>query len=393
MPDRTHNPPVRPERCPPAGVFRAYLDHELAGAELSTVQAHLTGCRPCADRLERLQAGSALVYDALGGLQVPEPATRAAWQRFQAHRQARPSHSMHERIAAMWQTLRYRHWRVALASLVLVAALVSVMAIEPVHAGAARLLSIFRVQKIAVIEVDPSNLDNLKSFQEKIFTKPETTPSKTTDVANAGAADSAAGYKVLIPDNVEAIAGPRTSFVVKGAFTASSTVNLAAARALFESAGLSTDALPAGKDSLPLTAHIPAVVSMRYGSGATAVTIVQGPSPEVNVPDGLDTKALAKAGLQLLGMPASQAADLSESIDWATTLVVPVPQDAATVQQVDVRGTTGYLLTEKPGGSAHRGRGDGPEGPTLFWEANGMLYAVNGNLSLEDLVGIANSLK
>jgi anti-sigma factor RsiW len=396
MPDRTFGPLSRAERCPPAGVLHAYLDHELAGVELSAVEAHLAGCPPCAAQLKTLQAGSALVYEALGRVQAPEPATRAAWHRFEARRQARQSYPMNERLATMWQTLRYRHWRVALASLVLVGALVSIMAIDPVRAAAAQFLSIFRVQKIAVIQVDPSKMDSLKNFQEQIFSKPQVTPSKATDVASADAADSAAAYKVLMPDNVEAIAGPRTKFVVEGAYTASTTVNLAAARALFQSAGLSTDALPAGKDSLPLTASIPAVVTMRYGSGATAVTIVQAPSPEVNVPDGLDTKALAKAGLQLLGMPADQAADLSNSIDWATTLVVPVPQNAATVQQVNVHGTTGYLLTEqKNAGNSARSEkgGDQPGGPTLFWETNGMLYAVNGNLSLQNMVSIANSLK
>lgn len=395
MPDRTLDPISRPDRCPPAGALRAYLDHELTDVELSTVEAHLAGCRPCVTQLQTLQAGSALVYEALGRVQAPEPATRAAWHRFEARRQARQSHPLNRRLATMWQTLRYRHWRVALASLVLVAALVAVMAIDPVRTAAAQFLGIFRVQRIAVIQFDPSKMDSLQSFQEQIFSKPQVTPSKAADVSGPDAADRAAGFKVLMPDKLEAIAGPRTKFAVEGAYTASTTVNLAAARALLQSAGLSTDAIPAGKDSLPLTARIPAVVTMRYGSGATAVTIVQAPSPEVDVPDGLDTKALGKAGLQLMGLPAGQAADLSNSIDWATTLVVPVPQNAATVQQVNVRGTTGYLLTEQksaPSSARSEKGGDQASGPTLVWETNGMLYAIQGNFSLQALVGIANSL-
>jgi hypothetical protein len=393
MPDRTLDPISRPNRCPPAGTLRAYLDRELSDVELSAVEAHLAGCRPCVAQLQTLQAGSALIYEALGRVQAPEPATHAAWHRFEARRQARQSQPLNGRLDTMWQTLRYRHLRVALASLVLVAALVAVMAIDPVRTAAAHFLGIFRVQKIAVIQFDPAKMTSLKGFQEQIFSKPQVTPSNSADVASPDAAGSAAGFEVLMPANLEAIAGPRTKLAVETAYTAKTTVNLAAARALFESAGLSTKALPAGKDSLPLTARIPAVVTMRYGSGATAVTIVQAPSPEVDVPDGLDTKALAQAGLQLMGLPAGQAADLSNSIDWATTLVVPVPQNAATVQQVDVRGTTGYLLTEQKSTVSSKTAGNQASGPTLFWESNGMLYAVQGNRSLPTLVGIATSLK
>ncbi len=396
MADRTLHLLSRPGRCPSAGVLRSYLDHELADLEQTAVAAHLAGCQACATQLHTLQAGSALVYAELGRIQTPEPSLRGAWRRFEARRQSRQSYPVTERLATMWHTIRDRHWRVSLASLLLVAALVAVMAIDPVRAAATQLLSIFRVQKIAVIQFDPSKLESLKGFEDQIFSKPQTTPTKATDVTSTAAAESAAGYKVLVPDNAEAIAGPRSKFVVDGAYSATSTVDLAAARALFQAAGLSTDAIPAGKDSLSLTAKIPPVVTLRYGSGASAVTIVQAPSPEVNVPDGLDTKALAKAGLQLLGLPADKAAEVSNSIDWATTLVVPVPQNAATVQQVDVRGTTGYLLTELKSaefGARHEQGSQKPEGPTLFWEDNGMLYAIQGNLSLQDLVGIANSLK
>ena len=76
---------------------------------------------------------------------------------------------------------------------------------------------------------------------------------------------------------------------------------------------------------------------------------------------------------------------MSRSIDWSTTLVVPVPANVGSVQEVPVRGTTGYVI--KAAESSPNGRES-----VVFWQANGVLYAVTGNLSAADLVDIAEEI-
>jgi hypothetical protein len=116
------------------------------------------------------------------------------------------------------------------------------------------------------------------------------------------------------------------------------------------------------------------------------MSIFQGRSPEVHVPEGIDLVELGEIGLQLVGRTPEEAARLSQSIDWGTTLVIPVPTNVASVQEIPVRGTSGYLLRD---GRDRRGGNDS----VLFWQENGMLYAVTGNVGGEQLLEVAESLK
>ena len=97
-------------------------------------------------------------------------------------------------------------------------------------------------------------------------------------------------------------------------------------------------------------------------------------------------KRLGEVGLQLMGLPADQAHELSQQIDWATTLVVPVPTSVATVEKVTVRNQSAYLMRE----TSTKGK---PVHSVLFWQENGILYGVGGTLSSTQLMDVADSLQ
>ena len=94
---------------------------------------------------------------------------------------------------------------------------------------------------------------------------------------------------------------------------------------------------------------------------------------------------MAELGLQFTGMTAQQAHDYSQTVDWATTLVIPVPQNGATYKQVTVDGVSGYLI--------QRPADDAPE-YALVWAKDGMIYAIGalGTDSAQALT-MANTLK
>lgn len=285
----------------------------------------------------------------------------------------------------MWQSLRYRHWRPALVAALLIVLLATVTVVDPLRATAARFLSVFRVQKFAVVQVPGGQADRLHSFEEQVFGKPEITKTAPETVESVEQASQKVGFPVLAPTYLPEGAQTRTKFEVQGKRTAHSQANLAVARGLLQAAGIDPAGLPEGRDSIPISADIPAGVMMQYGTEPGGLVIMQSPSPKVDVPDDVDMARVGELGLRLLGLPAEKAQEMSKKIDWATTLVVPVPEDVGEVQEVPVRGGTGYVMSENKGS-----RGDHS---VVFWESNGILYAVAGQMRPVELVQVAESLK
>jgi hypothetical protein len=97
--------------------------------------------------------------------------------------------------------------------------------------------------------------------------------------------------------------------------------------------------------------------------------LVQIPSPTVTTPPDLDVAQLAQIGLQFTGMSAEEAQTFSQTVDWTSTLIVPIPRNGAVYTQVPVDGVTGYLI--------QRPADDAPQ-YAVIWVKDGILYAIGG---------------
>ncbi len=69
------------------------------------------------------------------------------------------------------------------------------------------------------------------------------------------------------------------------------------------------------------------------GAATNCVYLVQVPSPTVSVPPNLNMAEIAEAGLQLAGMTASEAHAFCQTVDWSSTMVVPVPRNSSTFER------------------------------------------------------------
>jgi ABC-type multidrug transport system fused ATPase/permease subunit len=152
----------------------------------------------------------------------------------------------------------------------------------------------------------------------------------------------------------------------------SMTLDRTKAQALLDEAGRSDLVLPASVDGAEISVDIPASVSVAFGtcprpgsgvSGNTeqstterrypdCVILAQIPSPSVNAPANLDIEALARIGLEFTGMSPEEAAELTSTVNWTSTLLVPIPRNAAIHEQVSVDGVTGTLI-QRPSGETH----------------------------------------
>ncbi|MFN2121517.1 MAG: DUF4367 domain-containing protein, partial [Anaerolineales bacterium] len=108
------------------------------------------------------------------------------------------------------------------------------------------------------------------------------------------------------------------------------------------------------------------------------------PSPTVDAPPSVDVAQLAQIGLEFTGMTAEQAAAFTQTVDWTSTLVVPIPKNAATYKQVNVDGVSGYLI--------QRPSNDAPQFVVL-WIKDGILYSIGGlGTDSAQAIDMANSL-
>ena len=71
--------------------------------------------------------------------------------------------------------------------------------------------------------------------------------------------------------------------------------------------GIDDVSLPDALGAAPITVDVPAFVETRYHGANYELTLHQGHSPSVTLPDGVDLAQLGKAALRLLGMDADQA--------------------------------------------------------------------------------------
>lgn len=381
--------------------LQAYMDAELASAEQQAAGRHLHGCTECRARLETLQARSGAISRALSALepdavQIPL-APQAAFLRLQDRIATQPKET-----TTMWQKLTRRSLRPVWAIMTFVLLFTALMFIPQVRAAAVNLLGIFRVQNIQVVQFNPANLpqnldeqmikvEDLMQEQFKFEDLPE-----PFELSNLEEARQRVDFNLLDPAD---FTGPKAYTYQSGA-TAEFTIDVDLMQLVLDELG-SDLVLPQAIDGQKIALTVPASITTLLGncprntvqvdpdkdyslSGCTS--LVQMPSPTITTPPGLDAAQVGESMLQLLGFSPQEAAEISQRVDWTSTLLIPVPQDVE-YREVTVRGVPGTLLVEQ-GNSYNR-----TPRYTLLWTEGGILYGLSGRGTTRNALALADSLQ
>ncbi len=378
------------------GQLRAALDGELNAGELR----HLESCAACRTRKDALQlqvkqTARKLSFLSSGNEQVlPE---RTALHRFQ-QKQIQKERPMLKKIFAS---------PVLQAGAVVVLILAVVLSVPSTRAFAGQLLDLFRVQQVTVLPIDASGLQQLtgnnalgKQISQLISssTKELQKPGAPVAVTSAADASQKAGFTVRLPQGMTP-----SRVTVLGNSAYNFTIDRTKAQALLNEAGRSDLVLPQSIDGAVISVTVPASVRADYGScpdpaaadltrnGSMSrqypdcVIMAQIPSPTVSAPANVNVAQLAQIGLEFTGMSSDQAAAFAQSVDWTSTLVVPIPKNAATYQQVQVDGVTGTLI--------QRPADDAPQ-YVLLWVKNGIVYTIGSlGTNSQQAIQMADSLQ
>jgi hypothetical protein len=387
--------------------LRAYLDRALPAAEQTAAAEHLAACAVCAAELRSLEARAARVQARLAVL-APAPAEAA--RRAQAVLNLVQERERKDRVP-MFKSLAKRRslWITAAAVLVLAVS----FSFAPVRTFAGQFLGLFRVKQIAVLPVDLARLASLhddptlsdqitRMFNESVTVTKD--PGPTVAAASAAEAGQLAGFAVR--ELGGAIGAPQFTVTDSAGFKV--VIDQPRAQAILNDAGRADLQLPASLDGATVEVSIPAGVAVAYncpdmsdaaettyGPGemrgdvdelVECVLLGQMPSPSVETPPNLDMARLAELGLQFTGMSPDEARAFSGSVDWTSTLVVPIPMNASTAQQVSVDGVTGTLVTR-------RGDDGVPPRYTLMWVKNGIVYVLSAFGTAQDAVALGNTIR
>lgn len=319
------------------------------------------------------------IQDVLNTLSALEPATSDV-PRSASYSLARLKQEIEQQDErpGFWRLITMSNRKYALVPILIVLLLVVAFTFPGVRAAASDFLGLFRVQKFAAISISPEQLALLEEVADSGLYPGEIEmidePGEPQLVDSLENAETMAGWQARSPGRLDE---PDSVYYMDGGH-GRLTVNVENARAIMSAAGVDPALIPDSLDGATVDVTVYSGISQNWNEGTV---LMQTPSPLVEYPDDVDTVALGKALLQVLGMEPGQAERLAQQIDWTDTVLLPVPENVATFNEIIVDGVSGLGLTSLDG-----------QNSAILWQKNDVVYVLSG-AEIENLVDVANSLR
>ncbi len=363
------------------GTLRRIFDEPLALTAAD--QAHFDECAECTPRFTAI-ANDARATTGLLGVPAFEPQTptalavvRARIKREEAARPPRWYERWLDRTSPRWRPMATPAIAVLLA-----AALLAGLGVSGI---AQSLVRVFEPQQLQAVQVSPSDLAQTTALLDYGQVKWLPNAPKLQQLSDPAAAQTQSGLHVLMPAAVpQGVSGP-VSFGVVSHATGSLTFDAERLRASAATKGVKVNPMPSSINGSTLVVNAgPALVEVWGLSGSTS--LAQAPTlviAQTRVPtvDSIGASAvdLENYLLSQPGVPPDIAAQLRAIKDPTSTLPLPIPKGLATTEPVQVNGVTGLLIKAVIGAG-------------VVWVRNGVIYAVGGQLTPDQVLAIATSL-
>lgn len=362
------------------GTLRRIYDEPLALTAAD--QAHFDECAECKPRFDAI-ANNARATTGLLRVSAFEPQAPAALvvvrARIKREETARPP-----RWYERWldrTSPRLRPMATPAIAVLLAAALLTGVGVSGI---AQSLVRIFEPQQLQAVQVSPSDFAQTTALLDYGQVKWQPEPPKLQQLTDAAAAQTQSGLPVLMPASLpKGVSGPVSYGVVSHA-TGSLTFDAARLQSSALKAGVHVSPMPSSIDGSTLVVNGgPALLEVWGIAGTTAMNVPTLVIAQTRVPTvdstGASTAQLEDYLLSQPGVPPELAAQVRAIKDPSTTLPIPIPKGLATTESVQVNGTSGLLI------KAVLGAG-------VVWVKNGVIYAVGGQLTPDQVLAIATSL-
>ncbi|HYM50261.1 MAG TPA: hypothetical protein VET65_06770 [Candidatus Limnocylindrales bacterium] len=375
------------------GTLRRLADEPLAISAAG--QTHLDACEICRARGARI-ASEGRAMERLLALPSLQPPTVSAFGRLQARidseEAARPVRWYERWFGGPLPVTR------RLGAPVVVAVVSALLVASTGYAVMPRLITIFHPTRVVTMQVSPNDVRlNGKTLDYGTLSW-NPAPPALEQVASLSAAATAAGMPALTPQSLPAAVGTTVSYGTIGQATASFRFDAAALHASAARQGVSVPAMPQAIDGSTLLVTTGPSILQVYGplpatqAGQTAsanpgagisgglpvLVIVQTRVPTVTS-TGATAAQLEDYLLREPGVPPDLAAQLRAIKDPASALPIPIPSGLATSRAVQVQGVQAVLI-------------DAGIVSGVVWQKGGIIYAVGGQLTPDQILQVASSL-
>lgn len=358
-----------------AGMLRAFIDGGVTPDQAQVISEHLSECVACRATLQNLQMREATVRSAMDELPAApsgEDELARVWAAFERKR--------NESQSPRWRWSAAKTWWAAGASAF--ATVLLLLTVGPARGWAQEVLAIFRVEHFTVLEVNPelgASLQNNQMLNQSIsrmlsdHIEVTQQPQPPQTLSGEAEAKGFAGFDVkFLPDVT-----PSKVLLESGA-AAQFTLNRDRLQSILDEADRTDLRIPSSVDGAVVSFRIAPGIMATYDqcpngqpeppSPAPCITIMQVPSPVVTAPQGFNPMQLAEVGLEFLGMSANDATNFTQTVDWTSTLILPVPAGIMTYKQIPIHGVQGVLLRDTRSSALGR--------YTMTWVDNGIVYAI-----------------
>jgi len=363
------------------GTLRRIYDEPLALTAAD--QAHYDGCLECKTHFETI-ANTARATAAMLELPSFSPQPTAALgsvrARIRAAEAARPPR-WYERWV-VFATPRWRPLATPAVAVLLAATLVTGLAATGVVQS---LIRIFEPRSVTAVQVSPSDFAGSGAVLDYGEVKWLPNAPTVQQLSDPTVAQTASGFPVLMPVSLpKGVSGPVNFGIVSHA-TGSLTLDAERLRVSAAQKNVRVNPMPASINGSTLVVNGgPALIEV-WGLSANAgraqmptLVIAQTRVPTVDS-TGATATQLEDYLLSQPGVPPDLAAQLRAIKDPSTTLPIPIPKGLATTEPVQVNGVSGLLI------KAVLGAG-------VVWVKNGVIYAVGGQLTPDQVLAIATTL-
>jgi hypothetical protein len=363
------------------GTLRRIYDEPLALTAAD--QAHFEGCADCKALFASI-ANTARSTTSL--LHVPAFEAQAARALATVHASIKREEAARPpRWYERWLDRTSPRWRpmaTPAVAVLLAATLVTGLAVT----GAAQsLFRIFEPSQLATVQVSPSDFAGSNVLLDYGQVKWLPDAPKLQQLSDPTAAQAESGLPVLLPASLpKGVSGP-VSFGVVSHATGSLTFDAERLRTSAANKGVKVNPMPSGINGSTLVVNGGPALIEAWGLSASAgqaqvptLVIAQTRVPTVDS-TGATTSQLEDYLLSQPGVPPDIAAQIRAIKDPSTTLPIPIPKGLATTESVQVNGTSGLLI------KAILGAG-------VVWVKNGVIYAVGGQLTPDQVLAIATTL-
>jgi hypothetical protein len=353
-------------RHPADGTLRRLLDEPAGVADPD--REHITNCPACRSKLITMKEDSVAVQNALDVEVAPD--VDAAWRRL--------SQAEHGPVRVPTRS----RWRRAVRS-----PLVAVVGVVVILGGASTAaatdwLQIFRAERVAPVSAPRADLISLPDLDE-FGTLEVTSKVDIRPMADAAAAEKVAGMPVPRVAKLPRGVTGQPEYSAGAQASATFTFEVAKARRTVEATGATLPPPPAGLDGsrFRFVAGPGVVASWTPDRGVPGLVVARAVAPAVYSTD-IPFATARDYVLSLPNLPESVASQLRGFSGDGTTLPLFVQVEKLATSTADVNGSTATVLASRDRALA-----------AVVWVDDGIVTAVAGPLSTDEVVSIARGLR